>query len=278
MWVPCAQITEAIIPIKRVNRGKNHSYLIDGKKGMGVTTAIGEGMPKPALPYWAAKVVAQTVVDMDLNDLRAVLALGRDGAIHALKQAPWTQRDKAAARGTEVHNLAEQLITGVDVAVPEHLSGHVESVVKFLNEWQVRPVLVERTVGHYRYGYAGTFDLIGDLPDGRRVLFDYKTSTGVYPDVALQLAAYQWASHYVAEDGTEIPMTEVGIDEAKVVHVRADGYDVIPFNTGPDVFLAFLNVLAVANARKVMDAWVGAAELPHEYSDALEKSHDPFAV
>lgn len=263
---------EAIISIKRVNRGKNHTYLIDGQKAIGVTTAIGDGMPKPALPYWAAKCVAQTVVDMDLDHLMALLKLGREGAIAALKQSPWTQRDNAAARGTEVHNLAEKLVAGEEVAVPEHLAGHVESVVQFLNDWQIRPVLVERVVGHYKYGYAGTFDIIADLPDGRRVLFDYKTSSGVYPDVALQLAAYQWATHYVAEDGTEIPMTEVGIDEAKVVHVRADGYDVVPFNTGPEVFLAFLNVLAVARARKVMDGWVGAAELAHEYREALEKT------
>jgi hypothetical protein len=251
------------VSIKRINRGRNHSYVIDGEKAIGVTTAISEGFPKPALPYWAAKTVAQAVVDMHPDDLRAMVEeLGRDAAVHALKQAPWTQRDKAAARGTEVHHLAEKLITGVDVDVPEPLIGHVESVVRFLDEWQVRPVLTELTVGNYTYNYAGTFDVIADLPDGRRVLFDYKTSSGVWPDVALQLAAYRHASHYVAADGTEIPMVEVGIDEAKVVHVRADGYDVVPFNTDRDVFAAFLNVLAVARARTRMDSWKGEVELP----------------
>jgi hypothetical protein len=131
----------------------------------------------------------------------------------------------------------------------------------FIKEWRVRPLLVEHTVGSYRWGYAGTFDLIAELPDGRRVLFDYKTGkSGVWPETALQLAAYRYADAYVAPDGTEIPMKDVGVTEAKAVWVRADGYDVIPLNTDGHVFKVFLHVLQVAKAVDEMKSWKGDME------------------
>lgn len=250
------------MPIRRIQDGRNHSYTVNGKKVIGVTTAIGEGFPKPALVSWAARTVAQQVVDMDPADLQALREKGRDTAVAVLKGAPWRLRDQAALRGTKVHKLAERIIDGDTVPVPDELFGHVESVVKFLDDWQVRPVLLEKVVGSYAWGYGGTFDLVADLPDGRRVLFDYKTSSGIYPDVALQLAAYRWADVYVADDGIEIPMTEVRIDECKVVHVRGDGYDVIPLRSDELVFKTFCHTLAVARARQEMDAWKGDAEMP----------------
>lgn len=248
--------------IKRVNRGKNHSYTIDGRKAIGVTTALSEGMPKPALPYWAARTVAEHVVDMDPADLAAIRRQGRTAAVATLKQAPWTHRDNAATRGTKVHQLAEKVAAGETVDVPDELAGHVESVIAFLDDWKVDPILSEKVVGSYKYGYAGTFDLIADVYDGRRVLFDYKTSTGIYPETVLQLNAYAYADFYVADSGIEIPMREVGIDEIKVVHVRADGYDVIPLALGVEQMNAFLNTLGVARARQAMDAWVYPAETP----------------
>ena len=49
--------------VRRRNHGRGHSYQIDGDKVIGVTTAIGNGLPKPALTRWAAREVASFVVD-----------------------------------------------------------------------------------------------------------------------------------------------------------------------------------------------------------------------
>jgi hypothetical protein len=182
--------------------------------------------------------------------------------IEYLKKAPNRIRNGAAVRGTKVHKIAEKMVFGADdVDIPEELRGHVESVALFLTEWKIRPLLVEHTVGSYRWGYAGTFDLIAELPDGRRVLFDYKTgASGVWPETALQLAAYRYADAYVAPDGTEILMKDVGVTESKAVWVRADGYDVIPLDTGGHVFKVFLHVLQVAKGVDEMKLWKGEAE------------------
>jgi hypothetical protein len=254
--------------IKRIQRGRNHSYQINGQKAVGVTTAISKGLPKPALMFWAAKTTAEEALDLlSMNQLQRSLFYqdkninGRADLLDYLKKSPIRQRDDAAVRGTKVHHLAEKLVFDQEVEVPEEIVGHVESVAKFLDQWQVRPLLVEKTVGSYQWGYAGTFDMVGELPDGRRVLFDYKTGrSGIWADTALQLAAYRWADSYVADDGLEIPMKEVGIDECKAVWIRADGYDVIPLVTDGTVLKAFLHVLQVAKAVDVMDGWKGDSE------------------
>ena len=41
----------------------NHSYHLDKKACPGVTSLLGKGLPKPAIPYWAAKCVAEYVAD-----------------------------------------------------------------------------------------------------------------------------------------------------------------------------------------------------------------------
>jgi len=265
----------ALVPtFRRRNYGRNHAYYLGDTKLIGVTTALSKGYPKPALPYWSARTVAEYVADVDLAHLVNLRDMGRGATVAALKEIPWVKRDAAALRGTELHNLAEKLIDGQRVEVPEPQVGLVESVVKFMNEWQPTPLLVEKTVGSRRWMYAGTFDLIAELPDGRRVLFDYKTSaSGIWPETAMQLAAYRYADCYL-ETGpagsAEIPMSEVGIDECMAVWVRADGYDVHPLDTGEDVFRTFLAALYVARQNiapdkqtpPAVERWVGKAVRP----------------
>lgn len=251
--------------IKRHNHGKNHSYTIDGVKADGVTTLLSEGMPKKALAPWAARRVAEYVADADEEFLSSLKRGGRNSFVHFLKNVPWDERDKAGVRGTMIHNLAEQLINGEPVDVPEHLVGHVEATVKFMDDWRPRAVLTECVVASRTWGYAGTFDLVADLPDGRRILFDYKTAaSGIWPETAMQLAAYRYADMYLGDDGTEMPVTEIGIEDSYAVWIRADGYDCIPLNTSQEVFSAFLHVAQVARNNRTAPSWIKAAEqAPH---------------
>ena len=84
---------------------KSHRYRLDGDWVPGVTTLIGKGLPKPALPYWAARTVAEWVVgNPDLTEEIKRLGGGRP-AVAFLKELPWHKRDEAAIRGTDVHAL-----------------------------------------------------------------------------------------------------------------------------------------------------------------------------
>lgn len=234
--------------VKRINRGRGHSYEIDGRRADGVTTLIGEGMPKPALVGWAANTTAAYAVDHwdELADLPTSKRLD------TLKRARYLDLDAASKRGTEVHALAEQLSMGVEVDVPDEIAGHVESAVKFLDEWQPQVVLTETVVASRRWGYAGSFDLLARLPDGQVALMDYKTSrSGIWGETALQLGAYANADVYLDADGVEQPLASLGITTGLAVWIRADGYDVYRVDLD-EGFKIFTHGMWIARAAKGM--------------------------
>jgi hypothetical protein len=259
--------------IRRVARGRNHWYedTDTGNRVPGVTKLVGDGLPKPALINWAASATAEAAVDQ----WDRLTQLAPSARLKELQGARYAVRDAAANRGTQVHRLAEQLVHGDRVAVPEEIAGHVAAYVRFLDEWDVRPVLVEATVYSETHGYCGTLDLVADLldpddpepdPEKRsrlRWLLDLKTNrSGIFGEVALQLAAYRHAEVWVDGEGTEYEMPEV--DMVGAVHVRADGYDLIPVEAGPAQHRAFLYVAQVAgfqaNSRDLVGERIAA---PH---------------
>jgi hypothetical protein len=111
----------------------------------GVTTLIGDGTRKKALEAWGIRSVAEYAAE-HLDRLVEMQPMGKEAIVSALKQSPYTDRDKAANRGTEVHALAEELIHGRPVEVPPELAGHVDSYVRFLDDWQPEPIKVEKVV------------------------------------------------------------------------------------------------------------------------------------
>lgn len=251
----------------RYEVGGGHAYRIDGESALGVTTIIGDAIPKPALVGWAARMVAEFVfdrIDLDDPDVRPLLdeldLLGAEkppprylnlspGTPEFLRWvlagAPYRDRDAAARRGTEVHDLAADYLRGVEVAVPEELAGHVEGYVRFVEAWQPRDELVERVVVNRAVGYAGTFDLIATLADGARWLLDIKTTrSGVFDEVALQLAGYRYAEAYLDDDGAEFPMERV--DRTGVVWLHSGGFELFPVSVGVPQWLAFQRARAMA--------------------------------
>lgn len=269
----------------RIQRaGTGHSYYLDGEKVPGVTTILREGIPKNGLVGWAAGSVADVVVNglavarsestgetrivadelvrdlLEWNATRGSHAtkvptatpLPRGALGEILKNVRYRDLEAASMKGTDVHALAQRLAQGEEVEKPAGLEGHVESYVRFLDEWEPENALLERVVVNRRWRYMGRLDLIADFPgtwaegtkfggvdfSGRpigRALLDVKTArSGIFSDVALQLAGYRFAETMldgVDEDGNaiEVPMPEV--DWTGAIHVRADGYDVFRLET-----------------------------------------------
>lgn len=234
--------------VRRIDRGRGHSYTIDGRRADGVTTLIGDGLPKPALVGWAANTTAAYAVD-HWDELSSEPLSKR---LDVLKRARWAELDAASKRGNEVHALAEQLSHDVEVEVPEELAGYVESAVKFLDEWKPETLLTECVVASRKWGYAGTFDLLMRLPDGRMVLADYKTTrSGIWGETALQLGAYAHADVYLDAAGSEQPVASLGITDGMAVWIRADGYDVYSVDLD-EGFRIFTHVMWVARQSKGM--------------------------
>lgn len=262
-------------PTRIQKAGRGHSYYLDGEKVPGVTTILGDGIPKPGLVGWAANVPADAVANsltivqgangprVVADDLIAELRewqqsrtggrvvpwrsgdiLPRAAVADALSSLRFRDRDEAARRGTEVHLIAERLARGETVEVPPEIAGHVDSYVKFLNEWEPANARLEVVGINRRWRYMGKFDLLADFPgkvwssgpwQGRpvgRLLMDVKTSrSGIFPDTALQLQAYRFVETILVGDGEE-PMPHV--DGIAAIHVRGDGYDVVPFDVTDD--------------------------------------------
>jgi hypothetical protein len=221
----------------RRNYGRGHSYYLDGGKIPGVTTILSDGLAKPALVNWAARTVAGYAVD-HWDGLGEMAVSER---LEVLKGAHWADRDAAGKRGTEVHALADKLAKGEEVAVPDELAGHVDAYVKFLNDFEPHPVLTETSVvSMTKWPYAGTLDMVADFPGlGQRLLCDIKTArSGVFPDNGLQLAAYRYATHHLAHGGQLAEMPPV--DGCAVIHVRSDGYSLVPVRAGPPEHRVFL--------------------------------------
>ena len=259
-----------------------HRYELDGEKCPGVTTIIKEAVPMPALVGWAGRTVAEYVMerlakrgddilaDELLADLRAFNetrkypeklgapgTFSRIGLTKVLSQVQYAERDAAANRGTEVHTLAQRLSAGEEIEVPEALTGHVDSYLRFLEEWQPTDAILEGVVINRKWRYMGRFDLIATLPRLGRTLLDIKTSrTGPYGEAALQLAAYRYAET-ILDDDAEVPMPPV--ESTAILHVRADGYDLYPFEAGEGAFRIFLYCKQVAAAIDRDHGFIGNA-------------------
>ena len=229
---------------------------------MGVTSAL-NAIPKQAIPYWAARTVAETAVE-NVDVLKDLVEKDPEGAIRWLKGSPWSKRDKAADIGTAVHLIAELDASG-DTVEADRILATLDPVGKekakqvraFFASVPCEITLTEGVVYNDEHGYAGTLDfilefdepdLINRFPfpesaDGRlRVLTDLKTSKGVYSETALQLAAYRHADFvFDMASGERLPMP--GTDGAAVLHVTEKSWSLIPVDASADSFEKFLAAL-----------------------------------
>lgn len=241
-------MTSPVLAVK-VGSGRGYQHPITGTVVPSVTTVLGV-LDKPALPRWAAKAVAEFAVE----NKDSWIGLPGDAAVDMLKGSPWRTRDKAAAAGTDAHTYAEQLLLGqisVDAPFdPPGLGSAAANVRAILKKLSPVPICVEGTVWSHKYGYAGSFDGI-HMINGKVTLVDLKTSSGVYPDYSIQLAAYKYADVILLPDGTEIPMIE--IQNCQIWHAPKEGKaSVVDVDVTDDefsVFRAALNVFTWKNDR-----------------------------
>lgn len=225
----------------------SHRYKLDGEWVSGVTTILGV-LNKPGLPKWAATSVAEFVAN-NRGTVEGLYEMGPAAMVGALKETPWQRAKDAADRGTSIHDYAEAIIQGQEVDVPDILVPVVENLCRFMDEYQIQPVLVEAVVGSREHTYAGKLDLIADSNLGRAI-FDYKSGKKVYPTTALQNAAYAFAEFH-GENGDEKPLPEV--ERSFGVHIRADGYDLIPLEFGPRISDEFLTIRRAFEINKRME-------------------------
>lgn len=259
-------MTRFVGPIKRHETAKGHYYKDgNGNRIPGVTTLLGNGVPKPALINWAANATAEAAIDRwdELGDLPVAARL------KALQGARYETTDKAKKRGTEVHAYGERLVKGEAIkGIPDELRGHCEGYVRFLDQFKVEPVLVEATVVSWKYGYAGTLDLIADLATGadgapERWLLDLKTNEkGIFGETALQLAGYRYADKYIGDDGQEHDM--IPVQRTGAILISSDSSRLIPTISGEQQLRQLWYAGQVGAFVDSSRDLIGAAIQPHD--------------
>jgi hypothetical protein len=229
--------------LARTGANGHRVYVGAGREYPSVTAIILGGIPKPALPRWAATTTAEFAI----ANLERLALLPTKRAVDEVKRAPWQARDASADLGTAVHAAIEARVHGQPCPAlsPELEAGaqaYLDGFSQFVTARRPRFVTSEATVFSRRHGYAGTLDAVCVL-DGTLTLLDVKTGKSVYPEVALQLAAYAHADFIGHPEGTERRLPPVAAGAA--LHLRPGGYELVPVPLGEQVLAAFLAALEV---------------------------------
>ena len=167
---------------------KEHAYTWGGLFVPGVTSIL-KVLDKPALMPWAIGVTRDywlEAVSSGRNDYQK---------IHKESWSASKRISKDAANiGKNVHEYAECFFK--NQSLPELLTDQaklgVEAFHKWLDAHKIEVISSERKVFSKEYYYAGTCDLVAKI-DGELCVGDIKTSSGIYPEMRLQTAAYQKA-------------------------------------------------------------------------------------
>ena len=165
-----------------------HAYTFDGQFVPGVTTIL-KVIDKPALLHWNMKVMRDywlTAVSSGRTDFKDI------------HRESWTASKKiskaAADIGTNVHKYAEHFFKGLPL--PELLTDEAKRGAEAFHKWHdshtIKLLASERKVMSLEHYFAGTCDLIAEI-DGEYCVGDFKTSSGIYPEMRMQTAAYQQA-------------------------------------------------------------------------------------
>jgi len=226
-------------PIQDTPQGR--FYFWKGARYVSVTTVI-DRIPKEALQQWKLRKL--------LEDFRThkehVDDMTPAAALTYLTSLSETARLGSASTGTNVHRYLELVSTGQSPSLSnsEELAGFYQQVDQFIVDYRPNFIESEARVYSNQWGYAGTLDAIIEI-GGKCYVMDAKSGKRVYPEVALQLAAYRNADFIGDPDGLERPLPDCSRVAGLVLHIRPDKYELRTVTIGPTVHGVFLSALEV---------------------------------
>ena len=237
----------------RAPAGAYWTYTLDSQPRVKGVTTMMKGLSGPPESYFTGYTA-----DHAIDNWERLSQMGPAARRKELADATKARFASAAVRGTAVHKLAEPLSHGEEVVVPDHLRGHVEACIAFLDGYSVKPLATEPALFSRKNKHAGSADLFADvtLPvSGKtlRILADYKTNeSGPWGSVAFQFAGYRYSDLMLSgnggKDSAELPVPEV--DECWAIWLRGDGFDVYPMHVTPEVYrqLLYIDQCRIADA------------------------------
>jgi hypothetical protein len=219
------------------SRGQRY-YSWRGERYWSVTTIRDGGIPQSwALKQWAPKFVANYAIE-HRETLNVLAADDPAAAVEWLRNSPWRERDAKMELGSHMHAAIEAHVLGKPYPKPpDPVAAKLRGFHKFLEDFQPVFEATEASVYNRTEHYAGTLDYIVGMLGGAYIL-DAKSGKRIYPETAVQLAAYRRAEFIGLPDGSEAPMPET--DGAFGLFLDDDYYELVPVDTGDRVFNTFL--------------------------------------
>jgi hypothetical protein len=191
----------------QIEMNDKHVYKVDGKRKPSVTTILNV-INKPALIPWAVRTTVD-FIGQHLDELRDSLTIAEANSIfQQARKAADAQKREAGDIGTQVHEAIRSFFRGIEYDItklPVQGAKAYSAFLDWINEHDFKCDQTEIKLYHPEYDYCGTADAIG-IMDGERVLIDWKTGSGIYPEASMQAAAYCKALYIEAWD--EMPAIE----------------------------------------------------------------------
>ena len=133
--------------------------------------------------------------------------------------------EKAAARGTAVHDACEFYARYGADECPDEYCGYMAAYKRWFDDYHVKPIQTEQMLYHPWMLYAGTLDLIAEV-DGEVMLVDYKTTSSIKDMLTrVQLEAY---SRMLYVHGNDVP-------GRAILQLRGDGNYTFKKYESPDM-------------------------------------------
>lgn len=213
-------------------------YDEEGNKLISVTGATGVIDKSAALMGWATKMMGIYLVEnWDLKKIKT-----EEEKIELIETAKKEYRRIKLAEadvGKAIHEWVSDWIKGKKPEMPldEKVVNGITAFLKFQKEHQIKWLESERVVYSRKHRFAGILDAVGKMGDDL-VLFDFKSSNGIYPEMWFQVAGYQIA--WEEETGKRFDkkmLIRFGKDDGKFesLELGKDGKD-------KEVFLACLKI------------------------------------
>lgn len=169
-----------------------HELKVGGewKPLIGVTSAL-QIIAKPQLIQWAANMAVEYIESHITLQNETWAALFKEA-----KTAHRRKKEEAGQKGTDVHKEIENLVAGLiatnnGVFKGDETSG-IPQIQKFIDwavENKVKFLESEKHVFSESLWIGGILDLVLEM-DGKKLIADIKTSSGIYNEAFFQMGAY----------------------------------------------------------------------------------------
>lgn len=186
-----------------------HAHRYDGKRLLGVTTALSIISKGDAITQWAVNQAldyarANWPDSGEAKSYPDEFEQAKEIVLKGAKYAWKASRDAAADIGSKAHAWIEAYLKGEDPVWPSdpNVANSVEAALKWIREVEWETLKIEHQIYIPELGVAGICDWYARI-NGVLAVPDWKTSNHLYPSYAFQTAAYLKALE--AEFGDEIP-------------------------------------------------------------------------